>query len=197
MRHRLLVLLVLLASSVVLPACQTLQEIANLRRVDFDLDRVTDAYLAGVRIDRLRSYQDLTPGDLLRLGAAISREELPLEFVLHLNALNPADNQGNARLVRMDWTLFLEGRETVSGLYDDQVILPPGQPRDVPIGIGLDLVDFFGSNLRDLVDLALSVAGQGGAPKEIRLRATPTIDTPFGPIRYPEPVTIVSREVGR
>ena len=30
----------------------------------------------------------------------------------------------------------------------------------------------------------------------IALRATPTIDTALGPIRYPQPITIVSRQVG-
>ena len=75
-------------------------------------------------------------------------------------------------------------------------MLRPGAPTDVPITISLDLVDFFEANARDLVELALSLSGRGGAPKEVALRATPVVDTPLGPIRYPEPITIVSREVG-
>lgn len=176
--------------------CQTLREIAALRRVDFALDRVTSAALAGVDLSRVRTYEDVRASDLYRITSALSQGRLPLNFTLHLLAENPAENPTQARLVELDWTLFLEGRETVSGVLQENVVLPPGQPRDIPVAIQLDLLEFFDRNARDLIDLALAVSGQGGAPKEISLQATPTISTPLGPIRYPEPITIVAREVG-
>jgi hypothetical protein len=71
-----------------------------------------------------------------------------------------------------------------------------GQRTDIPIDISLDLVRFFGDNLNDLIDVALSLSGQGGSPRNVSLEATPIIDTPVGSIRYPSPVTIVSRDVG-
>ena len=179
-----------------LPSCKTLQEIANLRDVRFAIDRVTNAELAGVDLGRIRSYEDLTPTDVLRLGRAASRQTMPLAFTLHLAAENPPSNSVAARMVQMDWTLFLEDRETVSGIFNENITLPPGEPADVPISIQLDLVKFFGENLRDLVELALAVSGEGGQPKEIKLEAIPTIETPIGPIRYPQPITIVARELG-
>jgi hypothetical protein len=62
-------------------------------------------------------------------------------------------------------------------------------------GTGL-FMEFFDGSAQDLFELALSIADQGGAPTEIALRATPTIQTPLGPMRYPQPITILSREVG-
>ena len=179
-----------------LPGCATLQQVLALRDVDFELDRMANMSLAGVDLDRVRSYQDVSLSDVGRLTLAVSNGELPLRFDLHLLAENPADNSVDARLVRMDWTLLLQGRETVSGTFANETLLRPGQPTDVPIGIELDLVDFFDGNAKDLVDLALSLTGQGGEPKEVTLRATPTVDTAVGPIRYPGPITIVSRQVG-
>ena len=191
----------LLACWVVLVAlggvgCQTLREIAALRDVDFALDRVSDAHLAGVRIEQIRNYEDLGPADVLRLTAAVANNNLPLEFELHLMAENPPENQVDARLVQMDWTLLLDDKETISGVFDDTVVLRPGQPADISIPIRLDLVDFFNDGARDLIELALAVGGQGGEPRRVTLQATPTIDTAIGPIRYPNPITIVSREVG-
>ena len=176
--------------------CQTLREIAALRNVAFAIDRVTNARLAGVDVQRLQSYEDLSPGDVLRLGRALLKKELLLDFQLHLTAENPPDNPVQARLVKMDWTLLLDDRETISGVFDDSIVLPPGQPTDVPIPISLNLIDFFEHGVQDLVELALSVAGQGGEPKRIKLQATPTIDTQLGPIRYPKPIVIISKEVG-
>ena len=176
--------------------CQTLREIAALRNVAFAIDRVTDARLAGIDVQRLRSYDDLSLSDGARLARALLNKELPLDFQLHLSAENPPDNPVQARLVKMDWTLLLDDQETISGVFDDTIVLPPGQPTDVPIPIHLNLVDFFEHGVEDLVELALSVAGQGGEPKRIKLQATPTIDTQLGPIRYPQPIVIVSKEVG-
>jgi len=176
--------------------CQTIREITNLRNVRFAIDRVASAQLAGVDVQKLRSYQDLSPGDVINLGRALARKDIPLDFMLHLTAENPPDNSVQANLAKLDWTLLLDDTETISGVFDDNLVLPPGQPTDVPIPISLNLVDFFEHGVRDLVDLALAVAGQGGEPKRIKLQAIPTIETALGPIRYPEPITIISRQVG-
>ena len=52
--------------------CQTLQEVANLRTIDFAIDGVNQTYLAGIDIDGVRSQEDLiTPVNGLRLANAL------------------------------------------------------------------------------------------------------------------------------
>jgi len=188
-------------SLLAISGCATLQQIAALRNVDFSVDHVSDVRLAGVDLGRISSFRDLGVVDAGRLALGVSQSRLPLDFQLHLLAENPAGNTTDARLIRMDWTLLLQDRETLSGVFDGDVLLRPGQPTDVPIFISLNLLDFFEGNAQDLLELALSLAGQGeasmGAPKEVALRATPVIDTPLGPMRYPAPITFLSREIGR
>lgn len=194
-RQRFLPLVLILVFTGI-TGCQTLQQIAQLRNVDFAIDRASQANLAGVDLDRYEGYGDLRPLDIARIGSAIAEGNLPLDFTLHLAARNPDENNVAARLVRMDWTLFLEDRETISGQYDNEILLPPGEVTDVPINISLDLMRFFGDNIRDMVDIALAATGQGGSPRRLHLEATPIIDTRLGPIRYPQPITIVSRDLG-
>lgn len=177
--------------------CATLQQLAALRNVDFAMDRVSDPRLAGIDLVRIRSFDDLTVMDAGNLALSVSRNELPLDFRLHLVAENPADNHTDARLIRMEWTLLLQGRETVSGVFEEETLLPPGEPKDVPLTIRLDLMEFFQGSAQDLLELALSVADQGGTPKEITVTASPTIQTPLGPMQYPQPITILRREVGQ
>lgn len=176
--------------------CATLQQFTALGDVDFSLDRVSGLRLAGVELDRIRSYQDLGLADVAALGLAITRNDLPMEFDLHVMAENPSDNSVQARLLRMDWTLLLQDRETLSGVLENEVILPPGEPRDIPIPISLNLMEFFEGSAQDLFELALSLAGQGGEPKDVALKASPVVDTPIGAIRYPQPITILSTKVG-
>src|SRR5690606_12495031 len=131
----------------------------------------------------------LNPLDAGRVAVALGRGELPLAFTLHVGAQNPSDNPP-ARLVSLDWTLFVEDRETVSGIFNDDRLIAPGTTADLPITIQLDLVQFFGTNSRDLVNLALNLAGAGGSPARLRLEAQPTVHTEFGPIRYPGRISI-------
>jgi hypothetical protein len=183
----------------VLPAltgCQSLREISSLRQVDFALDRVSGAQLAGIDLERVRSYNDLTGSDLLRIGRAVSRNEMPFQFTVHVSANNPEENQRPARMVAFDWTLLLDEQETIAGTFNETVRLPAGEVVDVPLRMELDLLNFFERSSRDLVALALAVAGAEGASSRIQLRARPSIDTPIGPIRYPNDITIVSRDVG-
>lgn len=189
----LLLALGLLALSI--SACATIREVSNLRKVNFQLDRVAETQLAGVNVENVRSYEDLSGRDVLRLGSALSRGEMPLSFNLHVEATNPESNSVNARLTQMDWTLLLEDKETVSGQFDREVVLPPGQPKDVSFRVELDLVRFFDDNLKGLVNLASAISGDA-PPQTIKLRVQPTVNTVLGPFKYPSPITIVSKEVG-
>lgn len=178
-----------------LTSCQTLREVASLKDVQFRIDRATDAQLAGISLREVRSYQDLRGADVARLGAALASGDLPLSFTLHVAAENPSTNSVNARLTQMDWTLLLNEKETIAGTFDEEVVLPPGTPKDVPVAIELDLIDFFDENLRGMVDLATAVGGEG-PPTNVSLRVQPTVQTALGRMRYPTPITVVSREVG-
>ena len=193
-RYRTALLLVLLAVGG-LAGCQILREVSNLKDVRLRIDRVTGAQLAGISLAKVQSYDDLGGMDVARLGAALADGRLPLSFTLHVEATNPESNTLNARLTKMDWTLLLEERETVSGTFDREVVLRPGIPTDVPVDVQLDLATLFDENLQQLVDLATAVGGEG-PPTNVKLKVQPTIQTRLGPMRYPNPITVVSEEVG-
>jgi hypothetical protein len=185
--------LAVMLSAGMITACATFEEIAALRNVDFALAGARGGTLAGVPIQSMRSYRDLGAVNLTRVAAAIARRELPVETELLVTATNPAGNVA-ARLVRLDWTLFLDDQETVSGNLDQEFVLAPGASQDIPVRVSLDLLDFFDRQLEQVVYLALALAGRG-EPQRVRLEATPSIETPIGPIRYPSPIPI-EYEVG-
>lgn len=187
--------LVVLLATLGLSGCATLQEIANLRRVDFRLNDVSAVRLAGVDVMGVRSVEDLNVIDVGRITLAVARNELPLQFVLDVAANNPAGG-GAARLTALDWTLLIEDRETISGALDQEYVIQPGTSAVIPVPISFDLIEFVDGSATDLTELVLSLANAGGSPKNIALRARPTIDTPLGPMRYPEPI-VIGGQVGR
>jgi len=178
-----------------LTGCQTLREIASVSRLDFALDRVESPRLAGVDLRSVRSVEDVSPTDMLRLGTALARKDLPLDFTLLVAATNPQSNTVDARMVGLDWTLFLDDQETISGRTDSDILIAPGTTGEIATVVSLNLLEFFDSSLPDLLSLVMAVTGTGG-PQRVKLQATPTVTTVLGPIRYPSPITIVSKEVG-
>ena len=186
--------LIMLAAA--MAGCATLRQITALRRVDFSLAGVDDGRLAGVDLRRIANYGDLDALEIGRIALAVARRDVPLEFRVLIRADNPADNRTAATMVRLAWTLLLDDKETVNGVLDTAVVIPPGQTATIPLPMRVNLRQFFDGPARSLVDLAASVAGVGNHPTRITVRAVPTINTPIGPITYPNPITIVNRTVG-
>lgn len=176
--------------------CAALQQVLALRHVEFALDGVRHGRLAGVDVSRVRSHRDLGAVDLGRIGLALARNDLPLEFQVDVGALNPADNQTAATMTRLAWTLYLNEQETIHGVVDSSVTMPAGARVVIPIRMRLNVLEFFDGPAETLVDLVASLVGLEADPARVTLRAVPTITTPLGPITYPTPITIVSRTIG-
>jgi len=175
--------------------CATLRQVAALGDVEFALDRVGEVELAGVRIGDRRSFADLSLGEAARITAAVASGAVPFSFAAHVGAENPATNSVSARLMQMRWTAVVDDRDTVSGVLDREYVLPPGQRVDIPLRVEMDLYDFFGGRAAEFFRIARAVSG-GGEPARVSLRARPTVQTPLGPIQYPNDITIVSRTLG-
>jgi hypothetical protein len=176
-----------------LSGCATMQQIRALENVDFSIDGVGQVSLAGINLADFRAFTDLSFTDGARFANAVRTGDVPLSMVVNVLAENPTSNYADARLIRMDWSLLLQDRETVNGRIVTEMQLPRGEP----IVVQLNLVEFFEGNARDLFELALSFTGMGGEAKDVKVRALPVVDTAFGPITYDQPIVIVSAEVGR
>src|SRR5262245_31894544 len=57
--------------------CSAAKELLALRRVEFRFAGLSGARVAGIPLRSLRTYSDLSPVDLGRLGVAIAREDVP------------------------------------------------------------------------------------------------------------------------
>lgn len=177
-------------------SCAVLQQAAALTRVAFALEGIRAGRLAGIDISRITNSRDLTPTDAARFAASIARGSLPLEFTIPVSAHNPAGNGVAASMVRFGWTLDLDGREALRGSLDSMITIPAGETVEIPLSMRVDLVDLVGGSAESLARLALATAGANADPTMVRLRATPVIETPIGPLSYPEPITIVARSIG-
>ena len=170
--------------------CAATRELLALTQVGFTYDRVSDAEVAGIALSGIHSYEDIRPADAARLAIGIGLKDVPLDLTVHLTALNPKENDVNARMTALDWAYLVDGGEIVSGRLTQSHVFPPGEPRDVPLTLTVNLVRIFGTDGRALLETALVLAGQRTSTKRVSMRLTPYVETSAGAIRYPVPITL-------
>ena len=204
-RSRTLVAATALIAVAALSSCAALTDmaavIASLKKLQFKVGGVRDFKLLGSDLGGKAALSDFTAGDALKAVQAYRSRKLPVEFVVDVLAVNPNDGTGGSRrtastLTGLECRLLIDGEPTVTGNIDRPFEIPgTGEESVVPLRLSLDLFEFFGDRrYEDLLGLALALGGRRRSPAKIALDAQPTVSTPFGPITYPDRITIVSTE---
>ena len=204
-QRRMIVLAAALALLIGLQSCATLEQLAgalvNLQRLKFKLGAVHDFSVLGINLGGKARLQDFTATEGLRLVQGFASKRLPAEFVLNIQAVNPNDGTGGSKqtvttLTGLESRLLIDGKPTVTGNIDRAIEIPgTGQESTIGIRLGIDLFEFFGQGgYNDLLGLALAIGGKSGSSSRLSLDALPTVTTPFGPLTYPNRITIISTE---
>jgi hypothetical protein len=204
-QRRIIVLAAALALLIGLQSCATLEQLAgalvNLQRLKFKLGAVHDFSVLGINLGGKARLQDFTATEGLRLVQGFASKRLPAEFVLNILAVNPNDGTGGSKqtvttLTGLESRLLIDGKPTVTGNIDRAIEIPgTGQESTIGIRLGIDLYEFFGQGgYNDLLGLALAIGGKSGSSSRLSLDALPTVTTPFGPLTYPNRITIINTE---
>ena len=183
-----------------LTSCSVYETMVNLSRLKFKLGNVNNLTLSGINISNKKSISDFNAVELLKLTSVITSGELPVSFILNVEAKNPNDGSGgyhktDATLKAFPWKLEIDNVETISGNIGSPVSVPgTGDVTNIPLTMNLDLIEFFGNKgLDNLVNLALALGGQQGSSSKLTLYATPTVSSPLGDIKYPGELKIVDQ----
>ena len=181
-------------------SCATLNALAGLSRIQFKLNDVQSVQLAGVNIMNKHSVSDFSVMDGINLLNAFRNGQFPLTFTLNVAARNPNSPSNNSafnslQVTDFPWRLLINNNPTISGNIGAPIGVPPGGMTTImPLLVSLDLKQFFANQgYNDLLNLALAIAGQGGT-SQLQLKATPTMSTPIGSLRYPGELTIVNTQ---
>lgn len=199
---KLIIFLLFISFSFIQSGCAGAYDaFVNLQRLQFKLGSVNNFTLAGIRLGSIRSINDFSVIDAANLVAAFTSGRFPASFTLNVLAKNPNDGTGGTKntsavLKSLAWRLFLDNKETINGNIPNSIEIPGvGQETTIPIAMSLDLYQFFrDQGYNNIVNLALALGGVSGSSSRITLKATPTVDTFLGPIKYPGEITIVDRE---
>lgn len=178
------------------------QSVNTLAKCQFRLVSVEKFSLAGVPLGGFSSLSQMSFQQGLNLTRAFAQGNFPAAFTLNLGVQNPNDgNNGLAKaagvLSAFPWSLYIDEKPTVRGAIAKSFALPSGPEETViPLDLNLNLAEFFkDQGYKNVINLALALGGVNSSPSRLRLRAQPTIDTPLGPIQYPNEIDIVDRQM--
>jgi hypothetical protein len=117
---------------------------------------------------------------------------MPFDLTVHLAARNSNENPVSARLLAMDWIYLVDDKKIVEGQLKEAQLLsiPPGEARDVPVKVTFNLVEAFEGSAEELIQTALVLSGQQPSGRNRSLLITPTLETPAGPMRFPDPIRL-------
>jgi LEA14-like dessication related protein len=201
----ILTALAFVLSAFIFQSCSAIKDIsntlANISKLQFKLDNVTNFRLVGIDLGTKRSVTDFNISDGLKLTNAFATKSFPATFVVHLNALNPNDGSNktqktNATIAGLDYRLLLDDVQTISGDIQAPISVPgTGQSVNIPLSMSLDLLQFFGNrSYESIMNLALALGGVNGTAAKVKLDIKPTVNTAIGPITYPSRLTVIDKE---
>ena len=183
------------------------QTFSNVSRLKYKIHSAKNYQLLGIELGNKKSLKDFNSLEILKLSAGFIRGNLPLTFIINVEANNP--NDGNGGYTRTDlsitsfpWRLYLNDKETVHGNIAQPVFVPgKGESVIIPIQIEFDVVKSFKKkSLDDILALLLQVGGVKGSTSNLptgqaglKLMARPVLGTPFGKLEYPDEITIVDK----
>jgi hypothetical protein len=195
------ILLFVILGTIILGGCSSIGDaVSNAQRLQWKLGSVNGMNVSGVDISKVSSFSSISPLDLVKLTSAVSSGKLPANFTLNLLAKNPEGEGGSKNssdvIKSVAWRLLIDNAETINGNVAGPVTIPGvGQTATIPVGINIDLMQFFkNEGLSNLVALALGIGGKSGSPARLSLKIQPTIDTFLGPITYPGEITVIDKE---
>ncbi|MCK9617229.1 MAG: LEA type 2 family protein [Lentimicrobiaceae bacterium] len=173
-------------------ACDVLQQaekMANLTKCEFRLGSVTNLKLAGINVQNAKAVKDLSLMDAQRLLTAVAANSFPLTFTLNVDVRNP--NTSAAGLSKMDWILFIDDIQMLSGAVNQQVTIPAKGIKAIPVNASVDLKKVLKGKTADaIINFGLNLASAGNKPTRMMMQLKPTIMIGSYPLSYPGYLTV-------
>jgi hypothetical protein len=111
-----------ISMALLLHSCASLLSVANIASCKFRMESMQNTSLAGINIQGRTNFSGLSITDAGRLTNAYLNKNLPLSFILNIEATNP--NVREAALHGFDWILNIDDVEMARGRQDQQITIP-------------------------------------------------------------------------
>ena len=155
----------------------------SLLTCNYRIDNVNNPTLAGVGVSSLNDLTKLDATTLLRVTSTLFSGSLPMSATVHIGVSNP--NSAAAQIAGLDWILFFENVQVLTGSLQQQVyVAPNGGTSSIPLTIQADLAALFkNESLDKMLQFANGLLHVGEKGAKVTLKIQPTISIGAQPFK--------------
>jgi len=176
-----LLIIILIAGN----SCKTLMSYTNIVKCDFRMHSLKNPTLAGIDVQRIKNFSDLSMMQAGKLTTAYLGGNVPLAFQLNLEAKNP--NASEAKMAQFDWILKIDDIQIATGTNQNEYIIPANEGTQmIPLNISVNLLDILNKETKNtLFNFGLNLADASEKPTRVSVQLKPTVYVSGIPITYP------------
>lgn len=161
-----------------------IREAKEFARCEFHIRSISQVYLAGVKIDGIKSVNDLGLKKATKILTAATTGSLPLTFNVNVVCHNP--NDAEAGINQLEWILLVDRQEWLKGKLDRAVYIAPDSTAEFPVSVSADLQQSMrGKSKEALLNLAFNLSGENQKASDIVLKIKPSMEMAGKAIEYP------------
>ncbi len=183
-KHNLLYILLLIIS---LSSCRSISQGKRFSQCQFRTTTMDNMALAGIPLPpTLQNLSEMNFLDVGRIMASFATGgEFPLTFIQNVEIRNPNTNDV-AAINRLDWILFVDGKEITQGSNDQRVEVQPNSVTNMPLSFKIDLRKVISSGASGaFLNLVLNLVKQSKKPSTITFKVKPSFKIAGAMIGYP------------
>lgn len=186
------IILPLLAILILASSCRTVRELKALAKCQFRIASVGNTQLAGINVQNIRTFSDLSFAQAGKITSSYMSGNLPLTFTLNVQAKNPNDEL--AALNRLEWIALFDDIELLNGVVNQRVAIQPnGGVASIPLQVSCNLRKVLSKLQKDkALSSPFELADERNRPKRVSLKLKPsiTIGKKGRSIPYPGYITV-------
>jgi hypothetical protein len=178
---------------IALASCATLSKMATFAKCDFKLKSIEGISIAGVDIQKITSFNNLSILDAAKVAAAYATKSIPLDLTANIFVKNP--NSSPASMTKMDWILNIDNIQIVNGILNKRVdVAANNGTATFPISIKADLMKVLSGKSADTIkSFAFGLADANNkATSRIALKVKPYVTVAGVSLSYPDYFTVAS-----
>ena len=179
----------LVFSVFLITGCGIFRKMVNFSKCTFYYHSVENVNLAGVSFKDKKSFSDFSIIDLGKLSAALISRKMDVTMDVNIEAVNP--NAKPAGISRLEWKLFLDDVEILSGYTEDKIEIPGSGSQVFPVHIKFDILQYcHDKESKAVANLVLNLMDMGEEESRLKIKLKPSVHVAGVRLAYPGYITI-------
>lgn len=177
-----------------LTSCSSLRGLKSFASCDFSMNSISKVRLGSTNVSEKKSIKDLSVADAAQLVASYFSNALSLSFNVNVDVKN--DNKQIAKLNGLDYIVWIDDTQMLTGPMSQNVTVEPGETVTMPLNFTFNLCKALSGKSKDkTLAFGFGLATKSARDSRIKLSFKPYLSVGSKQIKFPTYITIGGDQV--